>query len=161
MVKCPKYFKGQAIGTPANTDKKSFYGFKVQTPPVFKRVLIVDDNPHYAKRIEADILSRGDAEIVKAENAAEGIALMDKAHNTFDAIVTDMSMETEYAGTRIMRHAKKIGFNGRLCVATTALDYWYGLYTTGLVFRYFYGADYMIPKRPINREEKVYWLGGL
>jgi response regulator of citrate/malate metabolism len=141
-------------------DKKSFYGFRLKTPPVFKRVLIIDDNPHYADRIEADILTRGDAEIVKAVSAAEGMAIMDREHETFDAIVTDMSMESEYAGTRVLRHARKVGFKGTLCVATTALDYWYGLYTTGLVFRYFFGADYLIPKRPINQEEKIYWLGG-
>ena len=160
MVKWHTFFKGSTISTQSQTEKKSFLGFKIRTSPIFKRVLIIDDNPHYGDRIEADILSRSDAEIVRAESAAEGMAIMDREHDKFDAIVTDMSMESEYAGTRVLRHAKKIGFKGKLCVATTALDYWYGLYTTGLVFRYWYGADYMIPKRPINHEEKVYWLGG-
>lgn len=137
---------------------KSFYGMRAKTPPAFKRVLIIDDNPHYADRIEADILTRDDARIVKAICAADGMALMDAEHADFDAIITDMSMETEYAGTRVLRHAGKLGYEGTLCVATTALDFWYGLYTTGLVFRYYYKADYLLPKKPINREEGVLWL---
>lgn len=160
MVKWHTFFKGSTISAANPTEKKLFYGFKINTPPAFKRVLIIDDNPHYADRIEADILKRSDAEIVKAVSAAGGMAIMDAEHDKFDAIVTDMSMESEYAGMRVLRHARKIGYKGHLCVATTALDYWYGLFTTGLVFRYYFGADYMIPKRPINHEEKVYWLGG-
>lgn len=136
----------------------SYYGFPAKTPPSFKRVLIIDDNPHYAERLEKDILSRDDAEIVKAVSAAEGMAIMDAEHASFDAIITDMSMETEYAGTRILRHAKKLKYQGTLCVATTALDFWYGLYTTGLAFRYYYGADYLLPKRPINQEKGAIWL---
>ena len=146
--------------SPWSSGVKNWYGLKSVTPPKMNSVLIVDDRDYYAEELEKEVKELGAVHVTRARTAAEGIAIIENRHEQFDGIISDISMETEYAGTRVLGYARKIGYKGKLSVATTSLDFWYGLYTTGMVFRYWFRVDFMLPKRAIKQKGTVVWLKG-
>ena len=111
--------------------QKKFYTAKTKTPPTYAAVLIVDDNDFYAEAIQKDLEARGSRAFTRAKTAAEGIAFIDERGGDFDLVVTDISMESEYAGVKVLAHLKKLKLRGDYAVATTALNYWFGFYPIG------------------------------
>lgn len=126
-------------------------------PPQLTNVLLVDDNDRYAAALTTDMESRG-ASVVRARNASEGVSILRKRASEFDGIVTDISMEGQLSGLRVLRAARPNGFSGALSVASTGLDtrigYLFNWFALGVLFR----CDFLIPKRPIKKEGEIFWL---
>lgn len=141
--------------------QEKFYTATTTTPKSYPNVLIIDDNDFYAAAIQEDLASRGSVEFTRAKSAAEGIALIDEKGAGYDLIVTDISMETEYAGVKVLAHLKKLKLPGDYAVATTALNYWFGFYPIGAFYKRLMRVDYMVPKRPIRNDNKVLWIKGI
>lgn len=125
-----------------------------------KRVLVVDDNDRYAEAISEDLQSRGVevANIVRTVNAEDGVNLLRSDGDTFDLVVSDISMEGQISGLRVLRCAKKDHKHLTLACATTGLDTRVGYAFNYIVLGKLYRCDYLIPKRPIKREGVVKWL---
>lgn len=140
--------------------KPKFYSANTVTPPIYRNVLIVDDNDFYAAAIQQDLMSRGSEDFTRATSAAQGIALIDEHGQDYDLVVSDISMESEYAGVRVLNHLKKLQLPGDYAVATTALNYWFGFYPLGAFYKYLMQVNYMIPKRPIRQNNAVLWVEG-
>lgn len=136
---------------------RCWHGLAVGDSPSFRHVLVVDDNDFYAERLMADLASRG-ATCERAHSAAEGMQRLDTEAHRFDAVVTDISMETELAGLKVLRHARRIGFQGPVACATTALDARWAFTLNRYILGRLYRADYLIPKRPIVRDHQVLWI---
>lgn len=124
-----------------------------------QRVLLVDDNDRYATALTADLIARGVTEIVRAVNAREGIQRLRDEPGAFDGVVSDISMEHQISGLRVLRAARRISDPDILVAcATTGLDspiaYRINRFILGSLFR----CDYLIPKRPIKRDERVIWI---
>ncbi|APZ42007.1 response regulator [Acidihalobacter ferrooxydans] len=134
-----------------------WFGLAVGQSPAFKHVLVVDDNDFYAQRLTADLTARG-AQVQRARTAAEGMALLERHGADFDAVVTDISMETELAGLKVLRKARRCNFRGRVATATTALDSRVGFTVNRFVLGVLHRSDYLIPKKPIDKDGHVLWL---
>ncbi len=125
-----------------------------------KRVLIVDDNDRYAEVLTADLESRG-ATVLRAYNAAEGVELLRQKGAELDGVVTDISMETQISGLKVLRMARKIrDFTGTVTCATTGLDTPISFFLNQFFLGKLYRCDFIIPKRPIKKEKKVIWIKG-
>ncbi len=66
------------------------------------RVLLVDDEPAIRELLGA-ILERESFEVVAAASAEEAVAHLDS--KSFDAVVTDIRMETPLAGFQVVKRA--------------------------------------------------------
>ncbi|AOV18239.1 hypothetical protein BJI67_15265 [Acidihalobacter aeolianus] len=141
----------------STTPIRRWHGLAVGESPAFRHVLVVDDNDFYAERLSADLAARG-ATCERACSAAEGMAMLDAGRERYDAVVTDISMETELAGLKVLRHARRIGFRGQVASATTALDARWAFTLNRFFLGVVYRADYLIPKRPIARDGEVLWI---
>ncbi|MBD3166295.1 response regulator [bacterium] len=126
-------------------------------PPKWTSVLIVDDNDRYARAL-GDQMTAGGAAVERALNAADGIKRLQNDAARFDGIITDISMETQISGLRILRRARKLGFKGEIAVATTGLDTPLGYLFNRLFLGVLMRADYLIPKRPIKQRGTIDWI---
>lgn len=126
-------------------------------PPAMKRVLLVDDNDRYASAISSDLESRG-AEVVRVRSAVEGVAMIEQQGASFDGIVTDITMETQISGLRVLRAALRTGFEGTVATASTGLDTGIGYFVNRFLLGAIYGCRYLIPKRLIKQRKKVVWI---
>jgi CheY-like chemotaxis protein len=127
-------------------------------PPQLKRVLVVDDNKFYAEALTKDVQARGATDVLRAEDAEEGIRMLGERCEGFDGIITDITMETQLSGLRVIRHANRCGFPGVLAVATTGIDNAVGLAFNTMIFGHVYKTDYMIPKKPVQDHGDVMWI---
>ncbi|MCB2212410.1 response regulator [bacterium] len=160
-------------------------------PGSLTRVLLVDDNDRYAKSLTEDLHRRGVEDIVRAVNAKEGVELLRARGDEFDGVVSDISMEHQISGLRVLRVARALDKQRRATViartddprqqslrghqaqdesttlrplmvacATTGLDtpagYQFNKFLLGTLYR----CDFLIPKRPIKRDGKVFWIRG-
>ncbi|HQM40485.1 MAG TPA: hypothetical protein PLV86_01840 [Candidatus Fermentibacter daniensis] len=126
-------------------------------PPAMKRVLLVDDNDRYASAISGDLESRG-AEVVRVRSAAEGVSMIEQQGDSFDGIVTDITIETQTSGLRVLQAALRTGFEGTVATASTGLDTWIGYFVNRFLLGTVYGCRYLIPKRLIKQRERVVWI---
>ncbi len=125
-----------------------------------KRVLLVDDNDSYADAITQDLENRG-ASVIRARSAAEGISVLRERANELDGVVSDISMETQISGLKVLRTARRVrDFHGTVTCATTGLDTPVSFFLNRFILGKLYRSDFIIPKRPIRREKKVIWIKG-
>lgn len=137
--------------------RQLWFGVAVSESPVFGHVLVVDDNDFYAAQLTDDLIARG-ARVVRACNAIDGIALLEARGHEFDAVISDIAMETELAGLKVLHKARRCGFRGYLASATTGLDTWWGFALNRLILGGLYGCNFLIPKRPIRTAGHVFWI---
>jgi CheY-like chemotaxis protein len=140
--------------------EKVWYGVKGETIPSMKNVLIVDDNDFYADIIAKELQDKG-ATTTRAKTATEGIEILSKNMDSFDGVVSDICMESEFAGLRVLRYCRDNGYKGVVTVATTALDMWIGFVLIKPIYKNIYKCHYMIPKRPIINDENIIWIKGI
>ncbi len=136
-------------------------------------MLLVDDNDRYATSLTEDLHRRGVTDVVRAVNAKEGVELLRERGDEFDGVVSDISMEHQISGLRVLRVARGLDKQRRanedgtgsgrplmVACATTGLDtqigYWFNKFLLGTLYR----CDFLIPKRPIKRDGKVFWIRG-
>lgn len=121
------------------------------------KVLLADDNDFYAKHLTCHLEAMG-AEVIRAWDAKEAIGLLENNMYDFDGIITDISMETNVSGLKVLRKAKKQKFEGVLAVATTGINTPLTFTLNRYILGMLYGADYLIPKLPIQQQHKILWL---
>ncbi len=68
------------------------------------RILVVDDEEEVREAVQRR-LEREGYNVDAALNAAEGIAMMQEAEHAYDIVITDMSMEDDQSGIRILEGA--------------------------------------------------------
>lgn len=123
-----------------------------------QRVLLADDNDRYAKAITADLLKRGVKEVVRTYNAREAVRKLQLEGDSFDGVVTDISMENQLSGMSVLRAARKGGSKRLLAVASTGLDAPLAYKINYVILGLLYRSDFLIPKRSIKREGVVNWI---
>ncbi|MDP8209043.1 MAG: response regulator [Candidatus Electryonea clarkiae] len=126
-------------------------------PPKLNRVLLVDDNDRYVSAL-TEHLEKSGVEVFRVETARDGVKAILSDGENFDGIVTDISMEGQLSGLKVLSAAKKSGFSGILTVATTGLDTWFGFFFNRVFFGKLMKCDYLIPKRPIKKSGKIIWI---
>ncbi len=110
-----------------------------------KRLLLVDDNDKYAKILSDYFESRG-YKIDRAYFGNEALEILkNKGVNYYSVILTDITMETQLAGLKFLKNARKLGFKGKIIIASTGFNYNFSLMLAP-VFLTNLGVDYLIPK---------------
>ena len=138
-------------------EQNTWHGQAVVAPPAAGHYLIVDDNDRYAAALAADAQARGGTSL-RARSAREGIDLYRERFATLAGVITDIDMETQLAGLRVVYYLNRQGFRGILAVATTGLDAAWAFRWNRWVFSRLLPVDYLIPKRPIRQAGQVLWL---
>ncbi|MCS7205430.1 MAG: response regulator [Leptospiraceae bacterium] len=117
-----------------------------------KTILLVDDNDKYAKLIQEYFEQRG----YRLERAYSGKDGLNKLQNFdidyFDMIITDITMESQLAGLNFLKEARKLGFTGKIIIASTGLNYSIVLYLAP-IFLNSLKVDYLIPKDSILKKD--------
>jgi len=125
-----------------------------------RRVLLADDNDRYAEALTRDLRKRGAQEVIRVFDAASAVEKLRTEGDTIDTVVTDISMETQVSGLQVLRAARH-GHPGRLVVvATTGLDTHLGFLFNRFFLGRLYKCDYLIPKKPIKQDGRVFWVPG-
>ena len=122
------------------------------------RVLLVDDNDSYAEILSGDLKKRGVEEILRAYDAEQGVSMLAKHGDAIDAVVTDISMESQIAGLKVLKAARSNGSKRILAVASTGLDSKIGMKFNKWLMGSVYKSDYVIPKKPIKADGRVFWV---
>ncbi len=135
----------------------AWHGHPMSTAPNGDRFLVADDNDRYARALIDDLASRGGV-AVRVHSAREGIARLAAETGRFDGIITDIDMETQLSGLRLVRYANRQRFPGWLVVTTTGLDNRLAFRWNRWLFKHGMPVDYLIPKRPVRRDHVVLWL---
>jgi len=121
-----------------------------------KQLLIVDDNDKYAVILE-EYFKKFGYNTDRAVNAAEGLDKFESnPQDYYDLIVTDITMESQLAGVWMIRTIHKMGYSGKLIVASTGFDVPGGLFLSKLVFRK-YGVEYLIPKTTLLKKRPLFY----
>lgn len=136
---------------------EKWYGRIVGSSPTFRKALVIDDNDFYANHLTNDLESRG-AIVTRAETAKEGIEILLNEGECYDGLITDISMETELAGLRVLKAARQCRFSGKVATATTGLDYAWSFFLNRFFLGRMYHSDFLIPKRPIDEWGHVLWI---
>ncbi len=122
-----------------------------------KKVLLADDNDRYAKALTEHMLEAGVGEVIRAYNAKEAIEYL-KAHgDEVDGVVSDISMETQISGLKVLKAARK-GSKRMVTTATTGLDTKIGYIINYFFLGILYRCDFLIPKRPIKQDGIINWI---
>lgn len=123
-----------------------------------KRVLLADDNDRYAEVLTHDLEKRGVDEVIRAYTADEAVRILEAEGDSIGAVVSDISMETQISGLKVLRAARKGTAPRIVAVATTGLDSTWAYRLNYVILGLLYRADYLIKKRPIKQEGKVVWI---
>ncbi|MFH0883417.1 MAG: response regulator [bacterium] len=127
-------------------------------PGVMTRVLLVDDNDSYADILSGDLKKRGVEEIFRAYDAKQGVSMLREHGDRIDAVITDISMESQISGLKVLKAARQNGSKRILAVASTGLDTKLGMKLNRWLMGTMYHSDYIIPKKPIKADGRVFWL---
>jgi two-component system, NtrC family, response regulator AtoC len=79
------------------------------------RVLIADDEPSIRDTLRA-ILSAEDAEVIAVTSADDAVRALE--NGPFDLVITDMAMETESAGWRVVSAAQRQQYRPEVVILT-------------------------------------------
>lgn len=117
-----------------------------------KRLLIVDDNDKYAALIEEYFSAHG-YNADRAYTATEGIEMVKSAGlDHYELIVTDITMEGQLAGVRLISYLHKNKYHGKVIVASTGFDIFPGMLISKLYFGA-KGVDFLIPKTTVLKKD--------
>ncbi|MCX6639718.1 MAG: response regulator [bacterium] len=112
--------------------------------------LFVDDNDDYVKMLQPHLKPYG-FDFERAWNAAEGLELLrQKGADYYRFIVTDISMEGQLAGMKLIRGIRKFGYKGPLMVASTGFNVPLFLNLLRPIMA-LWGVDLMVPKKPLKQ----------
>lgn len=120
-----------------------------------KHLLLVDDNDKYASKIE-EYFSKT-YEIHRAHNGKSALDLLEKnGTNFYEIIITDITMESQLAGIYFLKKARKMGFKGRIIIASTGFNYSIALNLAPLLLNSL-KVDYLIPKDSILKNQMAFY----
>ncbi|MFH1863048.1 MAG: response regulator [bacterium] len=117
--------------------------------------LLVDDNDDYARMLLTHLEPLG-YEFQRAKSAAEGCQNLFKSGVAYyGLVVTDITMEGQTAGLRLIRKMRRKGYLGTLIVASTGFNAPVVAFLAK-PFMALWGVDVLIPKEPLKRGQIVY-----
>ena len=119
-----------------------------------KQILVVDDNDRYANNLEKYFETQG-VKTTRAYDAAQGWDLFNKGH--FDAVITDITMETQISGLGLARKIHKSGYQGQILIATTGFDFPGVMFLSRYILSFYCRLDWMIPKKPLKKGEVLFY----
>jgi len=117
-------------------------------------VLIVDDNDRYANNLKS-YLDKRNIPSERAINASQGYEMF--LASQYTTIISDITMETQTSGLVFIRKIFKIGFKGKIIIATTGFDVWGVMFLGKYLLPYFGGVGWMIPKVPLKKGEVLFY----
>ncbi len=118
-----------------------------------KRLLIVDDNDKYARIFESYFGSKGYTQIDRSVTASGGIDLVKKnGPDYYSLIVTDLTMESQLAGLKLIRYLTKTEYPGTVVVASTGFDVAAGMFLSHIYFKK-KNVRFLLPKAPLLKNE--------
>jgi CheY-like chemotaxis protein len=112
--------------------------------------LLIDDNDSYADMLVDHLAPRG-YQFDRARSAKEGLEMMIKAGpDGYALIVTDITMEGQTAGLKLIRQVRRHGYRSVLIVASTGFNVPIVLHLLR-PFLTIWGVDVLIPKKPLKQ----------
>jgi CheY-like chemotaxis protein len=112
--------------------------------------LIIDDNDGYADMLVDHLAPRG-YQFDRARSAKEGLEMLIKAGpEGYALIVTDITMEGQTAGLKLIRQVRRHGYRNVMIVASTGFNWPIVLHLLR-PFLTIWGVDVLIPKEPLKR----------
>jgi CheY-like chemotaxis protein len=130
-----------------------FFEQLINTGVFMKKLLIVDDNDKYARIFENYFQKIGYSQIDRAVTASSGIDMVNRnGISYYDLIVTDLTMESQLAGLRLIRYLKKNAFPKTVIVASTGFDVSIGMLLSRLYFKN-KNVRFLLPKAPLLKEQ--------
>lgn len=117
------------------------------------KVLIVDDNNRYAENLEKYFALKN-IETKRAYHAEEGYQMFLKEN--FDAVISDITMETQISGLLFVRKIYKDGYKGKIIIATTGFDFPGVMSVSRYILPLYAGVGWMVPKVPLKKGEVIF-----
>lgn len=111
--------------------------------------LIVDDNDDYTKMLLTHLEPKG-YQFDRARSASEGLErLRLSGRDHYRLIITDITMEGQTAGMKLIRRMRSLGYDGIIMVASTGFNLPIFLHLLR-PFMALWGVDILIPKKPLK-----------
>ncbi len=117
-------------------------------------VLVVDDNDKYASHL-INYFNQKNIPTQRAVNAAEGYEMFTSA--SYSAIISDITMETQISGLKMVRSIFTSGYKGEIIIATTGFDVRGVMFIGKFLLPIYAGVGWMIPKVPLKRGEVLFY----
>ena len=122
-----------------------------------KPALIIDDNANYVDMLLHHFEPVG-FEFDHAWNATEGYqTLQDVGSGYYGLIITDITMEGQTSGLKLIRRMRKYGYKGVIMVASTGFNSRFVREISRRVLKW-WGVDLIVPKAPL-KEGDFHFLG--
>ncbi len=120
------------------------------------QLLLVDDNDKYAS-ILGEYFKKFNFSIDRVYSANEGIERLQKVGiSYYSMVVTDITMEGQLAGLRLISYLHKAAYKGMMMVASTGFDVFPGMQISQLYFGA-KGVSYLIPKKSVLRKDFLFY----
>jgi CheY-like chemotaxis protein len=117
-------------------------------------VLIVDDNDRYASHL-INYFNQKNIPTQRAVNAVQGFEMFSSF--AYATIISDVTMETQISGLKMVRSIFKSGYKGEIIIATTGFDVKGVMFIGRLLLPIYAGVGWMIPKVPLKRGEVLFY----
>lgn len=117
-------------------------------------VLIVDDNDKYAFQL-ISYFNQKNISTQRAVNAAQGYEMFSSF--PYSTIISDITMETQISGLKMVRSIFKSGYKGEIIIATTGFDVRGVMFLGRFLLPIYAGVGWMIPKVPLKRGEVLFY----
>lgn len=116
--------------------------------------LIVDDNDTYAAMLLRHFEPDG-FQFDRAHSAGEGLEMLQRnGAAAYSLIITDITMEGQTAGMRLIRQLRREGYRGIVLAASTGFNFPPVLFLSRFFLR-LWGVDVLTPKEPLRNGKLV------
>ncbi len=115
-----------------------------------RSALLIDDNDDYAAMLLEHLAPRG-FRFDRARSAREGMEILRHCGApNYRLIVTDITMEGQTAGLKLIFRLRRLGFRGVLVVASTGFNLPWVLHVSRPLLALL-GVDALVPKEPLKQ----------
>lgn len=125
-------------------------------PLATKQLLLVDDRAKFSNLI-SDFFRGCGYTVDRAVSARQGIGMLkDKGLDHYRVVVTDITMERQWAGLEVIYFLFKKKYAGTVVMASTGFDIYLGMFFSKL-FMGIFGVHYLIPKATVLKRDLVFY----
>jgi DNA-binding NtrC family response regulator len=125
-----------------------------------KQLLLVDDSRRYTNLI-SDFFKEYGYLVDRAASAKQGIGMLrDKGLDHYRVVVTDITMEWQWAGLGLIYFLFRRKYAGTVVMASTGFDVSMGMFFSKL-FMGAFGVHYLIPKATVLSRDFVLYRARL
>ncbi len=132
-------------------------------PSAKKQLLLVDDRAKYSDII-SDFFKEYGYLVDLAVSAKQGIGMLKaKGLDHYRVVVTDITMEHQWAGLEVIYFLFRKKYAGTVVMASTGFNLSVGMFFSKL-FMGIFGVHYLVPKTSVIKRDFVFYparLGGL